>query len=190
MPALENLNKLYQQLVVGCRNLILLKCTSTYPASPSNSNIRTIPHLRQLFDCQAGLSDHTLGIGVSISAVAMGATVIEKHFTLSRSDGGVDSSFSLEPHELSSLVTESEQAWLSLGRITYGYTEAEKKSLPFRRSIYISADIKAGEVFTTKNIRIVRPGYGAPPSMYESLLGKVAVQSYKKGEPLTIDALL
>ena len=174
----------------GCTDLILLKCTSTYPATPKNTNICSIPHLRKLFNCEVGLSDHTMGVGVAIASVALGSTVIEKHFTLSRADGGVDSAFSLEPHELENLVTETSRAWLSLGEVKYGPTLSEKKSLVFRRSIYVAQDIKAGEPFTAKNLRIVRPGYGAPPSMLGLLLGKIAKRSFSKGDPLSLDALI
>lgn len=171
----------------GCKDLILLKCTSTYPATPANTNISTIPHMRELFGCQVGLSDHTMGVGVSVAAVALGATVIEKHFTLSRADGGVDSSFSLEPHELASLVTETERAWQALGHVTYGATDAEKKSLVFRRSLYIAEDMAAGEVLTPKNLRVVRPGNGLHPRFYEQMLGKPVRQALKKGTPLSFD---
>jgi N-acetylneuraminate synthase len=174
----------------GCRDLVLLKCTSTYPATPANTNVRTIPHLRELFGCQVGLSDHTMGVGVAMAAVALGATVIEKHFTLSRVEGGVDSAFSLEPYELAALVQESERAWQALGQVRYGPTEAEQKSLVFRRSIYVSADIAAGEPFTRSNIRIVRPGLGAPPHLFEQLLGRTARQAYSSGSPLSLDQLL
>jgi pseudaminic acid synthase len=174
----------------GCNDLVLLKCTSTYPASPANTNVRTIPHLQQLFGCQVGLSDHTMGLGVSIAAVALGATILEKHFTLARADGGVDSSFSLEPHELADLVQESERAWKALGNICYGPSDAELKSLQFRRSIYVSADIAEGEVFTVDNLRIVRPGHGAPPYLFEQLLGRPARRSYRLGTPLSLDQLL
>ncbi len=174
----------------GCTDLILLKCTSTYPATPQNTNIRTIPHLRKLFNCEVGLSDHTMGVGVAIASVALGSTVIEKHFTLSRADGGVDSAFSLEPNELENLVAETSRAWLSLGEVKYGPTQSEKKSLVFRRSIYVAQDIKAGEPFTAKNLRIVRPGYGAPPSMYNLLIGKIAKKSFRKGDPLALESLL
>jgi N-acetylneuraminate synthase len=174
----------------GCTDLILLKCTSTYPATPANTNIRTIPHLRELFACEVGLSDHTLGIGVAVAAVALGATVIEKHFTLSRAQGGVDSAFSLEPEELEALVQESERAWQSLGHVSYGPTEAERKSLVFRRSIYVAADIAKGEKFTRENLRIVRPGHGAPPQLYEQILGLDATKTYQRGTPLTLDKLL
>jgi sialic acid synthase SpsE len=171
----------------GCQELILLKCTSTYPASPENTNLRTIPHLAQLFNCQAGLSDHTMGIGAPIAAVALGATVIEKHFTLRRSDGGVDSAFSLEPQELAALVTESERAWLALGTIQYGVQKAEQKSRLFKRSIYVGQDIKAGDIFSETNLRIIRPGLGLAPKYLEQLLGKTAKTDLKAGTPLTWD---
>jgi pseudaminic acid synthase len=171
----------------GCKDLILLKCTSTYPATPANTNISTIPHMRELFGCQVGLSDHTMGVGVSVAAVALGATVIEKHFTLNRADGGVDSSFSLEPHELASLVIETERAWRAFGQVTYGATDAEKKSLVFRRSLYIAEDVAAGEVLTPKNLRVVRPGNGLHPRFYEQMLGKPVRQALKKGTPLSFD---
>ncbi|WP_252312247.1 pseudaminic acid synthase [Sinobaca sp. H24] len=168
----------------GCNDLILLKCTSTYPATPDNTNIITIPHMRKLFNCQVGLSDHTLGIGAAIASVALGATVVEKHFTLSRADGGVDSAFSMEPDEMRSLVEESKSAWQALGKVTYGPTEKEKASLKFRRSIYVSKDITAGEAFTKENLKIVRPGYGLEPKYFEMLLGKNAKTGFKKGTPL------
>lgn len=174
----------------GCKDLILLKCTSTYPATPENTNIATIPHMRELFDVQVGLSDHTMGTGVAVAAVALGATVIEKHFTLSRADGGVDAAFSMEPAEMKALVEETERAWQAIGKVTYGPTEKEKASLKFRRSIYVAKDIQAGEYFTEENIRIVRPGYGLEPKYYPNLLGKVAKKSYKLGTPITFDDLI
>ncbi|RQD82903.1 MAG: pseudaminic acid synthase, partial [Methanocalculus sp. MSAO_Arc2] len=155
----------------GCQDIILLKCTSTYPATPENSNILTIPHMRELFGCEVGLSDHTLGIGAAVAAVAHGATVIEKHFTLSRADGGVDSAFSMEPAELKMLVEETERAWQSLGGVVYGPTEAEKNAVYRRRSLYVAEDMKAGDVFTKENLRCVRPGLGLAPKYYEILLG-------------------
>ncbi len=173
----------------GCEDLILLKCTSTYPATPENSNISTIPHLKKLFGTEVGLSDHTIGLGVAIASVALGASVIEKHFTLARSDGGVDSAFSIEPQELASLVKESERAWQALGDVKYGPTLQEKNSLIFRRSIYISKDIKSGENFTHENLRIVRPGDGAPPYMLNMLIGKIAKRDLKRGHPLTTEML-
>ena len=174
----------------GCQNLILLKCTSTYPATPVNTNIRTIPHLCDLFGVQVGLSDHTMGVGVAVASIALGATVVEKHFTLRRADGGVDSSFSLEPEELASLVLETERAWQALGHVRYGPTDAEKKSLVFRRSIYVSEEIAEGEIFTSKNLRVVRPGHGAPPHLYDQLLGRPARRAYQPGTPLSLDHLL
>ncbi len=173
----------------GCKDIILLKCTSSYPASPKNTNILTIPHLRDLFDTQVGLSDHTMGIGVSVASVALGATVIEKHFTLSRADGGVDSAFSMEPAEMQQLVIETERAWTSLGKISYGTTEAEKKSLMFRRSLYISQDMKAGEVLTSENLKAIRPGSGLPPKYYDVLLGKTLKQDVKRGCPMSWEIL-
>jgi len=173
----------------GCSQLILLKCTSTYPASPQNSNIRTIPHLRELFGCEVGLSDHTMGVGVAVAAVALGATVVEKHFTLARSDGGVDSSFSLEAEEFANLVVETERAWYSLGSVLYGATISEQNSLQFRRSIYIAEDVRVGEILTRKNIRCVRPGLGLPPQFYEALLGRRVNSDLKKGTPLNWSVL-
>jgi len=169
----------------GCTDLILLKCTSTYPATPENTNTRTIPHLRSLFNCEVGLSDHSMGVGVSVAAVALGATVIEKHFTLCRDDGGVDATFSLEPAELQSLVVETERAWQALGNVSYGPTEKEKASLQFRRSLYVAEDMAAGETFTPKNIRAIRPGFGLPPKYLEVFLGKKASVDLKKGTPVT-----
>ena len=173
----------------GCKDLVLLKCTSSYPATPENTNILTIPHLRELFNCEVGLSDHTMGVGVSVASVALGATVIEKHFTLCRADGGVDSAFSLEPPEMNALVVETERAWQALGKVSYGPTESEKKSLVFRRSIYVAEDIKAGEAFTANNLRIIRPGNGLPPKYLDMLLGKKADRDYPKGTPVTWDFL-
>ena len=173
----------------GCSQLVLLKCTSSYPATPENSNIATIPHLRQLFNCEVGLSDHTMGVGAAVAAVALGATVIEKHFTLRRADGGVDSAFSLEPEEMKSLVVETERAWQSLGQVQYGTSESEKKSLQFRRSLYVAKDMKAGETFTTENLREIRPGFGLPPKFYDVFLGKRISQDVKKGTPLSWELL-
>jgi N-acetylneuraminate synthase len=168
----------------GCNDLVLLKCTSTYPASPENTNILTIPDIRERFGVQVGLSDHTMGIGVAVAAVALGATIIEKHFTLRRADGGVDSAFSLEPDEMRSLVVETERACQALGRIIYGPTEVEKKSLAFRRSLYIVRDIKAGEVLTRENVRAIRPGKGLPPKHLSEVIGSRARRSIRRGTPL------
>jgi pseudaminic acid synthase len=174
----------------GCDDFILLKCTSSYPASPENSNLNTIPYLRDVFHCQVGLSDHTLGVGVAVASVALGSTVIEKHFTLNRDEGGVDSAFSLEPEEFATLVKETEAAWKSLGGISIGPTKEEEKSLQFRRSIYVSKDMKAGEVLTKENIRVIRPGFGLEPKYYDLLLGKQINRDLKIGTPLSWDQLL
>jgi len=171
----------------GCKDLILLQCTSTYPATPENSNLLTIPHMRELFGTEIGLSDHTMGVGVSVASVALGATVIEKHFTLDRADGGVDSTFSMEPAEMAQLVIETERAWQALGRITYGPVEAEKKSMQFRRSLYIVEDMEAGEVLTEKNLRAIRPGGGLPPKYLERMIGKSVPRAVKRGTALTWD---
>lgn len=169
----------------GCDDLVLLKCTSTYPATPENTNLATIPHMRDMFKCHIGLSDHTMGIGAAVAAVALGASVIEKHFTLSRADGGVDSSFSIEPAELKSLVIESERAFLALGQVKYGVQEAEKNSLRFKRSIYVVQDINPGETFTSKNVRVIRPGDGLQPKYYDTILGKKSSTFIKAGTPLS-----
>lgn len=174
----------------GCKDLILLKCTSTYPATPENTNLRTIPHMRELFNCEVGLSDHTMGVGVAVASVTLGATVIEKHFTLSRADGGVDAAFSMEPAEMNSLVVETERAWQSLGSVYYGPTEVEVPSLKHRRSLYIAKDIEAGEVLTKDNVRAIRPGLGMPTKYLPLVLGKRVVKPVKKGEPLTFDLLM
>jgi len=173
----------------GCNDLVLLKCTSTYPATPENTNVSTIPHMRQLFDCQVGLSDHTMGVGASVAAVALGATVIEKHFTLRRADGGVDSTFSLEPEELAQLVTESERAWQSLGHVSYGPTAAERNSLQFRRSLYVVRDLQAGDQLTPENVRAIRPGLGLPPKHLEQVMGLHVKGPVARGTPLTWELL-
>lgn len=168
----------------GCRDLVLLKCTSTYPATAENTNISTLPHLRTLFGCEVGLSDHTMGCGVSVAATALGATVIEKHFTLDRAEGGVDSSFSMEPQELRQLRDETERAWQAVGQVSYGPTAAEMKSLAFRRSLYIAQDLKAGDVLTRDNLRCVRPGFGLPPRNLDSLLGQRIGRDVAAGTPM------
>lgn len=173
----------------GCKQLILLKCTSTYPATAENTNIATIPHLRELFDCEVGLSDHTMGVGVSVASVALGASVIEKHFTLDRKDGGVDSAFSMEPHEMSQLVAETERAWQALGKISYGPLEAEKKSIQFRRSLYIVQDLKAGDTLTPDNVRAIRPGFGLPPKYLEQLMGRIVSRDVKRGTAIAWEML-
>lgn len=169
----------------GCRDIVLLKCTSTYPAAPESTNIMTIPHMRELFNVQIGLSDHTAGIGAAVASIALGATVIEKHFTLRRADGGVDSAFSMEPEEMKQLVAETERAWQSLGKVSYGPTESEKASLQYRRSLYVSRDMKAGDLFTRDNLRVIRPGLGLPPKYFETILGKRVKQDVKTGTPIS-----
>jgi N-acetylneuraminate synthase len=173
----------------GCNDIILLKCTSTYPASPENTNILTIPHMEKLFDTHVGLSDHTLGIGVAVASVVLGARVIEKHFTLDRNDGGVDSAFSMEPNEFKQLVIETERAFLSLGNVQYGILDSEKKSLTFKRSIYVVRDIKKGEFFSDQNLRIIRPGLGIQPKYYDVFIGKMANKDIKRGTALTFEHL-
>jgi pseudaminic acid synthase len=165
----------------GNHQIILLKCTSTYPANPSDSNLLTIPHLRQAFGTQVGLSDHTMGVGVPCAAVALGATVVEKHFTLSRAEGGVDAAFSLEPHELKLLVEETARAWQAMGEVRYGGSEKEQASLKFRRSIYVSEDVEAGDMLTHENIRVIRPGFGLQPKFLDTLIGRRVNTSLKKG---------
>lgn len=173
----------------GCRELVLLKCTSTYPATPATTNLRTIPVLAETFNCPIGLSDHTMGVGASVAAVALGACVIEKHFTLSRAEGGVDSAFSMEPHELKLLVDETERAQLALGTVQLCVQAAEEKSRMYKRSIYVSKPIAAGEEFTTDNLKIIRPGDGLWPRHWETVLGRKAVKDLKPGTPLAWDSL-
>ena len=173
----------------GCNDLVLLKCTSTYPSTPDDSNILTIPEMRSRYGCEIGISDHTRGIGVSVAAVALGATVIEKHFTLQRSDGGVDSAFSMEPQEMAQLVIETERAWQSMGKVQHGPTEKEKASLVFRRSLYVVADVKAGEKLTSVNVRAIRPGNGIAPKFYDEVIGKTAKRDIARGTPLSHDLI-
>ncbi|HVJ32213.1 MAG TPA: pseudaminic acid synthase [Terriglobia bacterium] len=168
----------------GCEELILLQCTSGYPTPPSDSNLRTIPHLAQMFDADVGLSDHTMGTAVPVAAVALGACVIEKHFTLARSDGGVDSAFSLEPAELASLVADCRTGWEALGTVKYGIAASEAGVRTFRRSLYVVQDIAAGETITERHVRSIRPGLGLAPKYYASVLGRKASRQLKRGMPL------
>ena len=173
----------------GCKDLVLLKCTSTYPSTPDDSNILTIPEMRSRYGCEIGISDHTMGIGVSVAAVALGAMVVEKHFTLQRADGGVDSAFSMEPQEMAQLVIETERAWQALGKVQTGPTAKEKVSLVFRRSLYVVADVKAGEKLTPANVRAIRPGNGIAPKFYDEVIGKTAKRDITRGTPLSHDLI-
>ncbi len=169
----------------GNSKIILLKCTSTYPAKAEDSNLKTIGYMNKIFSCYVGLSDHTPGIGTAIASVAYGAKVIEKHFTTKRSDGGIDSAFSLEPDEFKNLVKESKQAHKSLGEIKFGATKNEKKSIQFRRSLYICKNVKKGELISKKNIKNIRPGFGISTKYYNEVLGRKFKASYRIGTPLT-----
>lgn len=174
----------------GCKDIVLLKCTSTYPSTPENTNLLTIPHLRELFDgCEIGLSDHTMGIGASVASVALGATVIEKHFTLNRADGGVDSTFSMEPAEMTNLVVETERAWQALGKVSYGFLESEKASRVFRRSLYITQDVKKGDIISSENLRAIRPGMGLPVKYLDVFLGKTACKDIARGTAVSWDII-
>jgi pseudaminic acid synthase len=173
----------------GCRSLVLLKCTSTYPATPENSNIRTIPDLRERYQCEVGLSDHTIGVGVAVASVALGVTVVEKHFTLRRADGGVDSAFSMEPEEMAGLIVETERAWQALGRVSYGPLEAEKASIQFRRSLYIVQDLRAGDLLTPSNVRAIRPGFGLATKHLEAVLYKRIKRDVSRGTALRWDLI-
>jgi len=168
----------------GCIELALLKCTSDYPATISDSNISSIPYLRDKFRCVVGLSDHTLGIGVAIGSVALGASIVEKHFITSRDLGGVDSTFSADEDEFKILVKEAKIAWEAIGKVTFSLSDAEKKSLAFKRSIYACDTIKKGDVFTKDNIRIVRPGYGLHPRYFHDLIGKTCQRDLDFGDRL------
>ncbi len=173
----------------GAEQIVLLKCTSTYPSTPENSHIRTIPYLAATFGCHAGLSDHTLGTGVAVASVALGARVIEKHFTLRRADGGPDATFSMEPKEFAALVTEAERAWQALGEVRFGPTRAEEASLRYRRSLYISADVRKGEILNEANVRAVRPGLGLPTKFFDLVIGRPARADLAAGTPVTWDLL-
>ncbi len=190
MATIAELDELVREIRgAGGKDIVLLKCTSNYPSTPQNTNVLTVPHMRNLFNCEVGLSDHTMGNGAAVAAVAHGATVVEKHFTTSRADGGVDSTFSLEPDEMKQLVIETERAWQSLGQVTYGPSESEKKSMIFRRSLYIVEDMAEGEVFTQKNLRRIRPGMGLEPKYQDVVLGKKVLRAVPKGTALTWDLI-
>ncbi|MFA6078159.1 MAG: pseudaminic acid synthase [Candidatus Omnitrophota bacterium] len=167
-----------------CKDIILLKCTSAYPAAAEDANLLTIPHLRQRFGTEVGLSDHTVGCTVSIAGVALGATIIEKHFTVSRTKGGVDAAFSMEPAEMRLLIDETYKTWRALGKVRYGATKREEASARLRRSVYVVRDIRKNEVFSDANIRIIRPGNGLKPKHYDAVLGRKASRYIKKGTPV------
>ena len=186
MASVGELQELVQTVrQTGNQKLILLKCTSAYPAPASAANLKTISHLAEMFDCLVGLSDHTAGIGVAVAAVTMGACLVEKHFTLDRSAGGPDASFSLEPSEMTMLVQECQRAHAAIGTVSYERTSAEEKSIMFRRSVFIVENVAAGEVLNEKNIRIIRPGYGLAPKYFEKCLGKRASKALRRGTPLS-----
>lgn len=173
----------------GCKDLILLHCISSYPAPIDQSNIRRIPRLQDRFNVPVGLSDHTLGTTVSIAAVALGAIFIEKHFTISRNDEGPDSKFSLEPRELEELCHGAREAWMALGSSEFKLQEAERENQKFRRSLYITEDIKKGEILTSKNLKRIRPGYGVPPKYYDDILGKKVSEDLTKGTAVKLENL-
>jgi N-acetylneuraminate synthase len=173
----------------GCGELILLKCTSAYPALHSDANLVTIPHLKNLFNCEVGLSDHTKGIAAPIVAVGLGAKYIEKHFCLDRSKKGVDSEFSLEPDEFKMLTREVRNAYKTIGVINYGLIDSEKKGDAGKRSIYVSDFIKSGEKITEKNIKIVRPGYGMHPRYFDKVIGKIVLSDLHPGDKLSFNKL-
>ena len=173
----------------GCGTPVLFKCTSAYPAPASEANVATIPHLQAAFGGVAGLSDHTPGIGVAVAAVALGASVIEKHLTLRRSDGGVDSAFSLEPEEFAALVTETRLAWQSLGTVHYGPTAGERDSLQFRQSLFFATDLRSGERITKHSIRCVRPGTGLHPRYLPAILGRAVNRDVLKGDAVCWELL-
>jgi N-acetylneuraminate synthase len=173
----------------GCQELILLKCTSAYPAPADAIHLRTLKTLRQRFGTHIGLSDHTLGTGVSVAAVALGAVVIEKHFTLDRADGGVDAAFSMEPAEMASLVQDTQLAWEAQGNELFGRTRQEEASLVFRRSLFVAQDVAAGEQLSEHNVRAIRPGFGLPPKYLDTVLGKTVIRSVPAGTPVSWELL-
>jgi N-acetylneuraminate synthase len=169
----------------GCVEVVLLHCVSSYPAPIEEANVRTVPDLGARFDCVSGLSDHTPGSAAAVAAIALGGSVIEKHFTLARSDGGPDAAFSMEPGELQALVADCRNAWRALGTVSYDLAASERGSMVFRRSLYVVADIAAGEELTRSNIRSIRPGHGMAPKHLSEVLGRRAARSIKRGEPLS-----
>jgi pseudaminic acid synthase len=190
MASLDELDEaVHAAREAGCKDLVLLKCTSSYPADPAESNLRTMPFLRARYGCEVGLSDHTLGIGAAIASVAFGAVAIEKHFALSREDGGVDAAFSMTPDELAQLVQESRAAAAAMGEVHFGPTEAELKELPYRRSLYITEDLRSGDELSAGNVRPIRPGGGLSPKFFEEVMGRRVAQNVSRGTPLSWDLL-
>ena len=173
----------------GCRDLVLLKCTSNYPADPKDANLATLPALAQKFGCLVGLSDHTLGTAVPVAAVALGACVVEKHLALSRADADVDSAFSLEPAELAQLVQDVRRAWLAVGSVRFDLTESEQASRKHRRSLFVAQNVRAGEPLTAQNVRSVRPASGLPPKYLCQVLGSLAARDLPNGTPLSWDCI-
>jgi pseudaminic acid synthase len=173
----------------GCSQIVLLHCVSSYPAPDEQSNVRTVPDLAERFGVVSGLSDHTFGSAVAVASIALGGCVVEKHFTLARSDGGPDAAFSLEPDEFKTLVENCKRAWRALGQPTYDLQGCEQGSVAFRRSVYVVRDVRAGEELTHENVRSIRPGYGLPPKHLPEVLGRRAARDLKRGEPLAWDAL-
>ena len=171
----------------GNEQLALLHCTSAYPAPPEEMNLRTIPHLADAFGVPVGLSDHTLASSVSVASVALGACIIEKHFIGARSEGGPDSAFSVEPHELKGLVADVRTVEKALGRVQYSSTEGEEGNVKFRRSLYVVEDVSRGQAFTPSNVRSIRPGFGLPPKHYEDVLGRKAARNVTRGTALSWD---
>ena len=191
MASLEEITEAIDTIVgANNSNYVLLKCTSNYPADPKDSNILTIPYLKDIFKCEVGLSDHTLGIGTSIAAISHGASVIEKHLKLNYFDNGIDSHFSLTPEEMKNLVQESKIAWSSLGKVFIGATGNEIKSKKFRRSIYVSKDIEKNDLITKNNIKIIRPGYGLEPKFFDLIIGKKFKIKISRGTPLKLENII
>lgn len=168
----------------GCSEVILLHCISSYPAATEDSNVRVVPHLAEAFNCVSGLSDHSFSSAAAVASIALGASVIEKHFTINRADGGPDAAFSLEPAEFSALVSDCKSAWRALGRVTYDLSESEKGSITFRRSLYVVRDVAAGEVLDNTAVRSIRPGFGLAPKHLPAVLGLRAARDLKRGEAL------
>lgn len=173
----------------GCQELVILHCVSGYPAPADQYNLRTIADIAERFDVLSGLSDHTIDNATAVTSVALGACLIEKHVTMDRNGGGPDDSFSLEPQELESLCKDTKTAWQALGQVNYERTEAEKGNVKFRRSLYAVKDVAEGEMFTSENVRSIRPGFGLAPKHYEAILGKKAKQNIERGTPLTFDVI-